>query len=100
MRCSVIAGPVLRARVSPGRYPGLYGRGLPVAAGQSLTEAHSGSDSKLGEHLAQVPFDGARTDEQPRADLRVGEPVAGEPGDLLLLSGEVIAHLDGALAHL
>src|SRR5918999_5351977 len=45
----------------------------------------------------EVVFDGARTDEQPLADLGVGQAVAGEPGDLGLLGGEVLARLDGAL---
>ena len=39
-------------------------------------------DVELGEHLVQVVLDGPRADEQPGADLRVREPVAGEPGDL------------------
>ena len=34
------------------------------------------ADAELGEHLAQVVLDGARADEQLRADLRVGVPVA------------------------
>ena len=34
------------------------------------------------------------------ADLRVGQPVACQTGDLLLLGGELVARLDRALAHL
>src|ERR687895_2775256 len=45
----------------------------------------------------EVVFDGARADEQPRADLGVGQAVAGEACDLGLLGGEVLARLDGAL---
>jgi hypothetical protein len=33
-----------------------------------------------------VPFDRATADEQPGADLRVGVPVAGKPGDLRFLA--------------
>ena len=55
--------------------------------------------SSLREDLVQVVLDGARADEQLGADLRVREPVAGEPGDLRLLGGELVARLDGALAH-
>jgi hypothetical protein len=54
--------------------------------------AVSGEDADL----AQVVFDRARAKEQPCADLRVGKAVAGEPGDLGLLSGELVARLDGA----
>src|SRR3954468_24594504 len=39
-----------------------------------------------------------RADEQPRADLGVGEAVAGETGDLGLLRGELLAGLDAAFA--
>jgi hypothetical protein len=35
-------------------------------------------------------------DEQPRADFRVRQSVAGEPRDLRLLGGELVAGLDGA----
>jgi hypothetical protein len=41
---------------------------------------------QLGEHIAQVPLDGARADEQLGADLGVGPPVAREPRDLRLLT--------------
>src|SRR5262245_17811935 len=58
--------------------------------GQCGVEAVSRIDSQLAEDLVQVPLDRARTEEQLGADLRVGEPVAGEPGDLLLLRREVL----------
>ena len=48
----------------------------------------------------QVPLDRARTEEQLGTDLRVGEPVAGEPGDLLLLRREILARLERTLAQL
>ena len=59
-------------------------------------ELAAGADAELGEDLAQVVLDGARADEQPRADLRVGEAVARQPGDLRLLRGELVARLGGA----
>jgi hypothetical protein len=43
------------------------------------------ADAELGEHLAQAPLDLPRRQEQLRADLRVRQAVAGQPGDLLLL---------------
>jgi hypothetical protein len=49
-------------------------------------------------NLVQVILDGARADEQLGADLGVGEAVAGGPGDLGLLGGELAAGLDGAFA--
>src|SRR5262249_677114 len=58
------------------------------------------ADAQLGENLAQVPFDGARGQEQLRADLRVSAAVSGQPGDLLLLRRELLAGLSGASAHL
>jgi prefoldin subunit 5 len=45
----------------------------------------------------RVVFDGARTDEQPGADFRVGVPVAGQPGDLGVLRGRLQGGLDGRL---
>src|SRR6185503_10869985 len=53
----------------------------------------------LGEHLAQVPLDGARTEEQLRADLRVRQSFASEPCDLSLLWSQFVAGLGDALAH-
>jgi hypothetical protein len=42
-----------------------------------------------GGHLAQVVLDGERADEQPAADLRVGQPVAGQLHDLSLPRGQL-----------
>ena len=64
-------------------------------AGQRGPELAAGADPELGEHLAQVPLDGARAEEQLGADLRVRQAVAGEPGDLLLLRRELVARLGG-----
>src|SRR5258708_3436209 len=59
-------------------------------AGQDAVELAAGADIKLGEDLAQVVLDRARADEQPRADLRVGEPFVGQPRHLGLLGGQRI----------
>ena len=67
-------------------------------SGSARTEVSSRADPQLREHLAQVVLDGARADEQLAADLRVGVPLRGEPGDLRLLCGEHVARLDGAFA--
>jgi hypothetical protein len=42
----------------------------------------AGADVELGEYLAQVPLDGARAEEEPRADLWVRQSIASEPRDL------------------
>jgi len=65
------------------------------APGSSFT----GADAELGEDLAQVVLDGARTDEQLRADLRVRVPVARHAGDLRLLGREDVARLRSAPGH-
>ena len=71
---------------------------LALAGGERELELAARADVELGEHLVQVVLDGARADEQPRADLRVREPVAREPRDLRLLRGQLAARLDAALA--
>ena len=43
------------------------------------------ADTELFEHLVQVPFDCAWTDEQSRSDLCVRQPLTGEPRDLRLM---------------
>jgi hypothetical protein len=40
---------------------------------------------------AEVVLDGARADEQPRSNLRLGEPVAGQPRDLELSGCQLVA---------
>src|SRR5712691_11800811 len=65
-------------------------RGVQLAAG---------ADAELGEYLAQMPFDRARGQEQPGADLRISAAVAGQPGNQLLLRSELAPRLDAALAH-
>src|ERR1700731_3175290 len=66
---------------------------------QRLVELATGADVELGEHLAQVPLHGAGPDEQLRADLGVGPPLARQPGDLLLLRGQLRARILVPLAY-
>src|ERR1700741_5411197 len=54
-------------------------------------------DGELDVDVAQVPLHGAPAEEEPRPDLRVREPVAGELGDLSLLRGQLVARLGAAL---
>ena len=63
-------------------------RGSFTGGGQRSAQLAAGADAELGEDLAQVPFDGARAEEQLGADLRVGPAVPGQPGDVGLLRGE------------
>src|SRR6201986_188130 len=94
--------------VAPGGLPGpslvcprgSAAAGEPAVLGQHVPELPARGDAELGEHGAQVPFDRARADEQMGADLRVGQDVAGEPGDLLLLRRELASRLGTALAYL
>ena len=65
--------------------------------GQDAMELAARADADLGEHLAQVVLDRARADEQPGADLRVREPIPGQPRDLDLLGGQLHGALDSAL---
>src|SRR5258708_29299448 len=64
-------------------------------AGQDGVELAAGADAELGEDLAQVVLDRARADEQPGADLRVGQPLPGQPRDLGLLGGQRMTGLAG-----
>jgi hypothetical protein len=61
-------------------------------------ELSAGADVELREDLVQVPFDGARAEEQLRADLRVRVTVARELRDLGLLGREVVAAFRRTLA--
>ena len=64
------------------------GAGCP---GESCPKLPTRGNAELGEDLAQMPFDGARADEELRADLRIREAVACEPRDLLLLRSGSLA---------
>src|SRR5579859_6334107 len=66
--------------------------------GQGPVELAAGADAELGEDLAQVVLDRAGADEQPGADLRIGQAVPGQPGDLGLPGGQLASGLHGALA--
>jgi hypothetical protein len=48
----------------------------------------AGGDAQLGEAPVEVRADGARGQEQPFADLPVGQAARRQPDDLLLLRGE------------
>src|SRR5438309_11436415 len=85
-----MGGNLPRAGASPLGHVGV--------AGEDSVELPPRGDVELRENLSQVVLDGAPAYEQPRADLGVGEAVAGEPGDLGLLGGEPAAGLDGAFA--
>ena len=50
-------------------------RAIAAPVGQRRAELPARADAELAEHLAQVPLDGARAEEQLRADLRVRLPV-------------------------
>ena len=65
---------------------------------QGLAELLARGDVELREHLAQVVLDRTRTDEEPRPDLGVREPVAGELRDLSFLPGQLCRCLRGARA--
>src|SRR6185437_13039039 len=100
--------------------PGLRARrlALPLATGTdsrsrihprgqaSLTgprngaELPAGRDAELDEDLSQVPFDRVRADEQPGPDLLIRQSVAGQPGDLFFLRGELVTRADRVLAGL
>src|SRR5918994_4655717 len=67
-------------------------------SGERAVELVARADAQLGEDLVEVVLDGAGADEQPGSNLGVGEAVAGEPRDLGLLGGEVLASLDAAFA--
>ena len=66
--------------------------------GQGPGELPAGADAELGEHLTQMPLDRARAQEQLGADLGIGQPVPGPPGDLPLLRGELVRFVRRALA--
>src|SRR5262245_22784944 len=64
--------------------------------GERVVELAARADAELGEHVLQVPLDGARADVQLRPDLGVRAPVARQTGDLRLLRGELVAGLHRA----
>src|SRR4051812_20203989 len=93
-------------RGCPGCRPGLSstpgladpsGRGgtdLPAAVAERFGESFARADPELREDLAQVPFDGPGADEQLSTDLWVGQAVASQESDVLLLCGQVVTDLE------
>src|SRR5271168_5442575 len=59
----------------------------------------TGANIELGEHFVQVIFDRPRAHEQLGSDFRVGQAVAGKPGDLGLPGGELGVRIGGAFAY-
>src|SRR3954468_3236776 len=88
----------------PGRVPGSArgsdGDHFGVTTGQHVRQFPAGMDAEFVEHVAQVPFDGPRAEEELCADLGVRQALAGEPRDLALLRGQIVASLDGSPPHL
>jgi hypothetical protein len=75
------SGSLKRAggRARPPAIPGPRGhtalnlQGASYRDGQRSAKLPARADVELGEHLAQVPFDGALAEEEPGADFRVGQ---------------------------
>ena len=77
---------VALGRGPPGAIRAESGRGgLGLRARQSAGQLVARPDLELPEHLVQVPLDGAGAEEEPCADFRVREPLAGEARDMPLL---------------
>ena len=62
-----------------------------------MVELAAGGDGELGEDLAQVVLGGVGADEQPGADLGVGQAVAGQQRDLRFLGGQLLAGVGAAV---
>lgn len=58
----------------------------------------AGGDPEFGEAAVEVRADRARGEEEPFADLAVGQPARGEPDDLPLLRGEFGERVGGRAA--
>ena len=59
-------------------------------------ELVTGADGEFAEDLMQVVFDSSRAHEELGSDFRVGQAVAGKPGDLGLPCGELGRGIGGA----
>src|SRR6516165_3072964 len=80
--------------------PACYGQyRFALGFAESATQLFAGADPELDEHLAEVPLDRPRTQEEPSTDLGVRQPAAGHLRDLPLLRGQLVARLDRAPAH-
>src|SRR5581483_2607521 len=73
------------------------GRGQSSPA-EALPDPPPRSDLELHEHLAEVPLDGADTDEQLRSDFCVRTALSGKMSDLELLGGKGGGCTGGSLA--
>ena len=62
-------------------------------------ELVTGADGEFAEDLMQVVFDSSRAHEELGSDFRVGQAVAGKPGDLGLPCGELGRGIGGAGAY-
>ena len=60
-----------------------------AVVGQRLAELAAGGDIELGEDLGLVVLHGARGQEQPGGDLRVGQARPDQAGDLDLLGARL-----------
>src|SRR6185312_9357303 len=89
-----------RAGRNAGRQGPRAERGLrALTGGEGAEQLVTREDVELAEDLAQVVLDRARADEEVDADLRVAVTVAGEPGDRLLLGGELVDVVDRVDPH-
>src|SRR5260370_29554975 len=79
--CSLqLGGRGLAARLPGARFAdALAGPDGSHAVREDAVKLAARADAELGEGVAQVGLDGARAEEQPSADLRVGQPFAGQP---------------------
>jgi hypothetical protein len=66
---------------------GSGGRGSVTHLGGQLDPV---GDPELAEHVGQVGCHGTAGDEQPVADLGVGEPLGGQPDDAELAGGQAV----------
>src|SRR3954465_8283885 len=66
----------------------------------SASQLPAGTNAELGEHVAQMPLDSPRAQEEPRPDLRVRQPIGGKQRDLPLLRGQIVPRLDDPPPHL
>jgi thioredoxin reductase len=91
--------PMCSLLVTLAREPLLHRPDGPVVVGEDVVELVAGADTNLGEDFPQVVLDRTWTDEQPGADLRVRQTVAGELRDLGLLRGELAGRFHRAFAN-
>src|SRR5215469_264073 len=56
----------------------------------SVSELSAGSHPEFAEHFSQVVIDGGPADVELTGDLGVGQALAGQVGDALLLGGELV----------